>query len=459
MKASGNSSDPSFTPPSAKSMEHSPTSRPASEYEDMLVVEVSPKKDNTRKKDLKVFDFDLSGDEDDMSQAGSSLKKAKVNHRGSHQSRQPAISKKQTLLHQYMGAQSTTSSSSRGVIKKNKDVAAVKTNDGASRKQTSTSSSKRSQAAADLSVRNTISKLLASKAEELATKASNQERQEGYTDQESSASTTSATWLGEAAATVSEESGGSITRRTKRRNPLTTTAAAAKKAPPKRARMEREEDPEEVFLDSVDLLDSPSSSSQQQSESSQTKQSEVKKNGLRGTLDKSEIALRTRSSRKSQGQGTRNEDTDQKAEDLKLKGVDDASFSDSQPSSITESDVYSPSHQETDLGLMESPKSTMLSNSEMSRGSRPSPRYTVRGRRMSNLTPDVKSEHATAAASVVSGPKVGVRQTTAKQASDREHESDPYSLDEDSAMDKGYLKKQHLIPPVSSTALILLTTV
>lgn len=434
--------DTSFIPPSTRSAEHSPASGPASDNENVHGIEVSPKKENTRKKDLKVFDFDLSGDEDDVSQVGSSLKKIKVNHRGSHQSKQPVTSKKQTLLLQYMGMQSTADSSSHGVSKKSndrKDVKAVKSSDGAAKKKVSTS-----QTVTDHDVRNTISKLLASKAEELAAKASTQGKQKSYTGPEASATTTSVMSLDEAATQVSEETGGPINHRMKRKNPLATTAAAAKRAPPKRARMEREEDPEVVIVDSVSSQASASDLSSLQSESSQAKQSGAKKNGLKGTLEKSEIALRTRSSRKSQGHDTRNQETDQ-------KGVDDVTLSGSQSLSIAKSDAYSPLHQEPDLCLTDSPKSSVSSNSEVNRGGRPSPRYTARGRRLSNLSPDVKGEQATQAASTVSGLGIGVRQLTAKQASVREYESDPYSLDEDSTMDKTFLKKQHLIPPVSTT--------
>ena len=444
MKVSITPFDTSFIPPSTRSIEHSPPSGPASDDENVHGIEVSPKKENTRKKDLKVFDFDLSGDEDDVGQVGSGLKKTKVNHRGSHQSKKPVTSKKQTLLRQYMGMQSTTGSTSRGLSKKSndsKDVKAVKSSDGATKKKVSTS-----QTATDHDVRNTISKLLASKAEELAAKASTQGAQKGYTGPEASATTTSSTSLDEAAAPVSEETGEPINRRIKRKNPLATTAAAAKRAPPKRARMEREEDPEVVILDSVSSQASASNISPLPSESSQTKQSGAKKNGLRGTLEKSEIALRTRSSRKSQGHDTRDQEMDQKAETPK----GDVTLSDSQPLSIAESDAYSPLPQEPDLGLTDSPKSSVSSNSEVCRGGRPSPRYTARGRRLSNLSPDVKAEQATRAASTVSGLGTGVRQATSKQASEGEYESDPYSLDEDSTMDKAYLKKQHLIPPVST---------
>lgn len=441
MKVSINPLDVSFTPPSTGSVEHSPASGPTSDDENMHGIEVMPKKESTRKKDLKVFDFDLSGDEDDRSQVRSGLKKTKVNHKGSQQSKQAAASKKQTLLHQYMGLQSTSSSSSRGVSKKSndkKDTRTAKSSDGATKKHVSTT-----QTVTDQNVRNTISKLLASKAEELAAKASSQEKQRDYASQEAS-TTTSAMSLDEAAAPVSEETGGSINRQIKRKNPLATTAAAAKRAPPKRARMEIEEDPDVVMLDSVSSQ--ASVSSLQQPESSQTKQSGVKKNGFKGTLEKSEIALRTRSSKKSEGLDTRNQEPDQNAESVEL--MDDAELSDSQPSSMAEGEAYSPLCQDPELGLTDSPRSTVSSNSEVSRGGRPSPRYTARGRRMSNLSPDVKSERV---ASAVSGLGMGVRQTMAKLAGDRELESDPYSLDEDSTtMDKAYFKKQHLIPPVST---------
>jgi hypothetical protein len=408
-------------------MEHSPASGPASDDENMHGIEVPPKKEDSKKKDLKVFDFDLSGDEDDVSQVRSGVKKTKVNHRGSYQSKQP---KKQTLLHQYMGVQST---SSRGVSKKNsdrKDVRAVKARDGAAKKQVSAS-----QTATDRSgVRNTISKLLASKAEELAAKATTQERQSSYTGQEASVTTTSTMFLDETVAPVSEETGGSINRRIKRKNPLATSAAAAKRAPPKRARVEREDDTKVMTLDSVSLQASASNlPSVQQPESSQIRQSGAKKNGLKSTLEKSEIALRTRSSRRSQGHDTGSQDPDV--------------LSDSQPSSLTESDTYSPLCQEPELGLTDSPKSSVSSSSEVSRGGRPSPRYTARGRRLSNLSPDVQ---ATRAASAVSGLGMGMRPATAKHAREGEPESDPYSLDEDSEIDKPYLKKQHLIPPVST---------
>ncbi len=433
VKSSGSPFDPSFTPPSARSVEHSPASGPASGDENMHEIEVPLKKEDSRKKDLKVFDFDLSGDEDDVSQVRSGIKKTKVNHRGSHQSKQP---KKQTLLHQYMGVQSTSGSSTRGVSKKNndrKDVRAVKARDGAAKKQVSAS-----QTATDRSgVRNTISKLLASKAEELAAKATTQERQSGYTSQEASVTTTSTMSLDETVAPVSEETGGSINRRIKRKNPLATSAAAAKRAPPKRARVEREEDTKVMTLDSVSLQASTSNlPSVQQPESSRIRQSGAKKNGLKSTLEKSEIALRTRSSRRSQGHDTGSQDSD--------------ILSDSQPSSLTESDTYSPLHQEPELGLTDSPKSSVSSSYEVSRGGRPSPRYTARGRRLSNLSPDVKIDQATRAASAVSGLGMGMRPATAKHAREGEPESDPYSIDEDSEIDKPYLKKQHLIPPVST---------
>ena len=438
MKVSGSPFDPSFTPPSARSVDLSPASGPASDDENMHGNEVPPKKENSRK-DLAVFDFDLSGDEDDVSQVRSGVKKTKVNHRGSHQSKQSVTSKKQTLLHQYMGVQSA--SSGRGVTKKSsdsKDVRAVKSN---AKKQVSAS-----QTATDHGVRNTISKLLASKAEELAAKVSTQERQRGYTGQVDSASTVSAVSLDEIAAPVSEETGGLVNRRTKRRNPLATSAAAAKRAPPKRARMEREEDTKVMVLDSVSSQASASSiPSVQQPESSQTRQSGAKKNGLKGTLEKSEIALRTRSSRKSQGYDTRSQEADQKAETP--KEVDSIILSDSQPSSLTESDTYSPLHQEPELGLTDSPRS---SSSEVSRGGRPSPRYTARGRRLSNLSPDVKLDQASRASSAVSGLGTGMRSALVKQTGEGEPESDPYSVDEDSEIDKAYLRKQHLIPPVST---------
>ena len=442
MKVSGSPFDPSITPPSVGSVDLSPVSGPASDDENMHGIEVAPKKENSKKKDLAVFDFDLSGDEDDVSQVRSGVKKTKVNHRGSHHSKQSVTSKKQTLLHQYMGVQSASSSSGRGASKKNndsKDVRAVKSN---AKKQIPAS-----HTASDRGVRNTISKLLASKAEELAAKVSTQERQRGYTSQVGSASTTSAMSLDKIAAPVSEETGGLINRRTKRRNPLATSAAAAKRAPPKRAKMEREEDTEVMVLDSMSSQASASSiPSVQQPESSQTRQSGAKKNGLKGTLEKSEIALRTRSSRKSQGHDTRSQEADQKAEIP--KEVDSITLSDSQPSSLTESDTYSPLHQEPELGLTDSPRSSVSSSSEVSRGGRPSPRYTARGRRLSNLSPDVKLDQASRASSAVSGLGMGMRPALVKHSGEGEPESDPYSLD--SEIDKAYLKKQHPIPPVST---------
>ena len=444
VKVSNSSLDSSSTPP-RRSQEQSPTSRPVSNDESVHGSEVSEKKEDARKKDLKVFDFDMSGDEDNVSEGGSGLKKAKVNHRGSTHSKQPVMSKKQTLLHQYMNVQSTTGSSSRGVSKKSRDRQedrTVKTSDGVTRKQ-----AKNGQTADDHSVRDTISKLLASKAEELVAKASVQERRDSCTSPDAMADTTSATVLDETTAPVNEEASGSINRRIKRRNPLTTTAAAAKKAPPKRAKIERESDNEIADQGLPDRVNSLAASvsglSALQSESSQTNQSGVKKNGLKSTLERSEIAMRTRSSRKSQG----HVEIDQK-----MEGLDDAALSGSQPSSIADSDVYSPSHQDTELDLKGSPMSSMSSTSEVSRGGRPSPRYTARGRRMSNLSPDVGTEQAMTSPSTMSGLGVGMRLAKAKQVGDKGSESDPYSLEcnEDYKMDKAFLKKQHLVPPVST---------
>ena len=445
---------------------------------------VSVEKENsTKNKDLKVFDFDLSGDEDDLTAEGDGIdkKKAKKNQKGSsRQNKEPVPSKKSTLMRQYMNVQSTATSSSSSKLPKKKRNG----NDVSASKKQQASSSKNGQTAKVTTanaVRNTISKLLASKAEELAakaafqpgklpTKASSQpgelnveassqaekltnkasplKGREGYACPEVSAvsSTATTTSVNEKRASVNEEEdSGLINRCTKRRNPVPITVVAAKKAPPKRAKLEREESDVETVA--MELAPATGLSSEPPSESSQESDSGVKKNVSSGTLVKSEIARRTRSSKKVLSHDITNEKTSERAETVNDSDID------SQLSSISGADVdtTSPSCQEDkELGLRatESPKSPVSSNSEAPRGGRPSPRYTARGRRMSNLSPELK--HESIAASAVSGQEErGVSLVmTKKPASGRGTEHDPYTLDsiEDSTIEKTY----HRGPTVST---------
>ena len=434
---------------------------------------------------LKVFDFDMSGDEDDVSEGERDLKRTRVDQGIPCK---PAASGKQSLLPQYArGANVRSSSQCAGSDAKRvhqkisnpkaaRDGKPIKGTVTVSARKKAPASTNGRKSSSEYDIRSTISKLLASKAEGLRAAVGVTQRK--LADQEAPSEATTIKSVTDVATKEDEPDLELVNRRVKRKISL-STAAAAKKVPPKRARLEKKN-----FASGIDLGDKVYSSTVNSlsegndcvpvwSENLQAKESGIKRNGIKsgGTLEKSEIATRTRASRRDLGRGWRNlksdKDIDERDSPVVLH-VHGTALSDSSHASAVENDyLASPLSQDTDADMTESPVSSVSSHSQTNQAGWPSPRYTARGRRKSDMSPTLKksslesplSGHVSNASATEQGtsvsrsqklPAVKVKPSSTSDVAPRGR-SDPYSFDSDQGggnLDKTHFKK-YLIQPVS----------
>ena len=346
------------------------------------------------KEALKVFDFDMSDDDESQNEAGMSLKRVKVDN-----VKQVSVSKKQTSLRQYAQTANTRSlpQASTGSDKKaskslklannRKSTNTKAVGDVAAKKRTAISKS------SDSDMRSTISKLLASKAEDLKARATNQSQlhdpSADLTPQSDVAPPKPDT---ETTDEIKEVAPESINRRVKRKIPPSAATVAMKKAPPKRTKLEKLDSTSSVEVKLLPI--SPSSklekggASSGLSEGSQAKPVNVKSNGisLSGTLVKSEIATRTRASVRELKHRGRGLELDREGDGCSSPELGADTTTDSHIQSRPSVEEYSQSSQDQETEV----DSPLVSESSSSQGStragRPSPRYTTKGRRMSSTS-------------------------------------------------------------------------
>ena len=480
---------------SARQLESSPTSltttnspQPSSASstveEDGLASEVGErlkKKQDKRKIDkkdhlLKVFDFELSSDEDNGSESSSLMKEAMIDQKSLTDGMQPVVSRKQTSLKQYArrtDVRSRSQTSSGGDKKAAKTLKKVANNHKSLfSKGDDNESTKippktfKNQKPSESDLRSTISKLLASKAEGLMTKAANKQA-ESSTDLQSPPDITLVKSDPKATAEEKEQPVKSVNRKVKRKSPP-TAAVAAKKAPPKRAKIENNDLAKNYELERQMLPNVSASLSGSNellpgfSESSpQAKLTGVKTTGIysSGTLRKSDIAKRTRSSRRERKLDEKDSEVDQEKESNGTPKMGGGAVSgDSLQESLVGSDLTdSQSSQETEVDQNETPGSTVSSSSESVRVGRPSPRYTARGRRMSGVSPTLQVSGSDIPASwhpmspseegsALQGAQLG-------KVNPAKGSSDPYGFDSDQDTSEAYKavpkKYLHVVQPVS----------
>ena len=356
----------------------------------------------TSKDSLSVFDFDLSGDED---QHEIKLKTPKVSQKGSL-GRKP--SRKQTLLTQYIN---NRQDSKQAAGKNGSKVA----RDG---KGANVSVKKSTALSSECDIRNTLSRLLSSKAEGLRAKAAVPNHGENIADLPP-LSNVDSTESNLETVTLTE----SVLRRVKRKVPPTAASVTAKKIPPKKPKIEKNVSSVETNYQIVYSSSSAANKSVVSLDGSQS----VKKNGVAGsgTLDRSEIATRTRASTKEK--------------------VNDKEEEDHPPRSAPEgSDLLDCLSSEDRVH----PGTTPPRGSSTASPERPSPRYTVNSRRWSNVNvPSCvgggSNDRSTGTAPSSKEVSAGISKSQGAQlAKARSYTSaaksgaDPYSFDDSSQLDR-----------------------
>ena len=400
------------------------------------------KQDKKNREALKVFDFDVSSDEGNLNEAKKSFKKVKVN-----EVKPVAESRKQTSLRQYSHCsdiKQVTGGSDKKVTRK---VRVAKNRKLVNAKAISDVSAKNGRKAADSDVRSTISKMLASKAQML------QARAQGQTQVEQNDQSPQPDVMPSKPdpTEVTEESVGSISRRVKRKVAPSAATVATKRAPPKRAKIEKINPSELLPTSHTSVSDKTGSSSA------------VKKNGINGsgTLEMSDIATRTRASRRELTNKGKSYEERSGCKTPELG--DDTAPRPVQPASPEGGNTQS--CHESELDLTGSSRASVTSTPESTRGGRPSPRYTARGRRMSNLG---SPTHGTGTDGSSSGYSFSARLSFTTEGGASTHtsrdvesdahsvisckaKSDPYGFDSEKDtrnMDKSP-QKNRLLQPVS----------
>ena len=347
---------------------------------------------------LKVFDFDFS-DEDEHE---ATSRKTKSDRKHSHP-KAPAIqSRKQTLLTQYIHSSQESKQAGKYDSRGARNGRSLK------------------KSTADGDIRNTLSKLLASKAEGLRAKAG--QHQDENTAGLPQPSDVDAIKSSLEAATEVEAALVPVTRRVKRKTPPTTIGGAVKKLSLKKARIDKSES-----------ASSDKPESQVISDISGTSQS-IKKNGIHvsGTLNKSEIATRTRASKR-----------EVKQRDERTKGEEDESGATS-ITTANDNPITDEFVSDQDAASLESPSKS--SSTENSRSGRPSPRYSVKSRKLSNVSTtsggDVASGDSLSGTATFTSTFKEVpggaksKESQPKVSSLSKSRFDPYSFDDSSRLDK-----------------------